>query len=76
MTLGTAKMINKISKVFLAASAAGLLLFFAAYMKGSVEFKYVSLPVMACFIGITWVGTSKMAVKVLEEDAKSEEKGS
>ena len=71
MTLGTAKMINRISKVFLGISVAGLLFFFAAYMKGSVEFFYVSLPVMACFIGITWLGSSKAAIMAMEEDLKS-----
>lgn len=73
MTLGTARMINRFSKVFLAAAATGLISFFIVYFKGGIEFKYVSLPVMACFIGITWMGTSKAAVMMLEEENKKEE---
>jgi hypothetical protein len=71
MTLRTAKLINRISKVFLASSVALLVLFFAIYMKGSIEFKYISLPVMACFIGITWMGTSKAAIMAIEEEERS-----
>lgn len=73
MTLGTARMINRFSKVFLAVAATGLIFFFVVYFKGGIEFKYVSLPVMACFIGITWMGTSKAAVMLLEEENKKEE---
>ncbi|NLD06025.1 MAG: hypothetical protein GX672_09100 [Synergistaceae bacterium] len=72
MKLGTARMINKFSKVFLAAAVTGLILFFVVYFKGRIEFKYVSLPVMACFIGITWLATSKAAVMMLEEEKKKE----
>ncbi len=73
MTLRTAVMINRISKVFLAAAVFLLIFFFALYMKGRIEFKYISLPVMTCFIGITWLGTSKAAIMALEEE---ERKGS
>ena len=72
MTLRTAKLINKMSKVFLASAVVLLILFFAVYMKGGIEFKYVSLPVMACFIGITWLGTSKAAIMVLEQEERIE----
>ena len=72
MTLGTAKIINKISKVFLMLALAGIIFFFVAYAKGNIEFKYVSLPVMACFIGITWLATSKAAVMAIEEESKRE----
>jgi hypothetical protein len=41
-------------------------------MKGGIEFKYVSLPVMACFIGITWLGTSKAAIMALEQEERIE----
>ncbi|MDD4160188.1 MAG: hypothetical protein PHO18_04495 [Synergistaceae bacterium] len=72
MTLGTAKMINKFSKIFLAAAVTGLIFFFAVYLKGGIEFKYVSLPVMACFIGITWLATSKSAVMALEKEREAD----
>ena len=74
MTLRTAKLINRISKVFLASAVALLVLFFALYMKGGIEFKYISLPVMACFIGITWMGTSKAAIMAIEEEDRRGEK--
>ena len=72
MTLGTARIINKISKVFLMFALAGIIFFFVAYSRGNIEFKYVSLPVMACFIGITWLATSKAAVMAIEEENKKE----
>ena len=72
MTLGTARIINKISKVFLMLALVGIIFFFVAYSRGGVEFKYVSLPVMACFIGITWFATSKAAVMLIEEENKKE----
>jgi len=72
MTLRTAKLINKMSKIFLASAVVLLILFFAVYMKGGIEFKYVSLPVMACFIGITWLGTSKAAIMALEQEERIE----
>ncbi len=68
MTLRTARLINRMSKVFLASAVVLLIIFFAVYMKGGIEFKYVSLPVMACFIGITWLGTSKAAIMALEQE--------
>ena len=68
MTLRTAKLINRISKVFLASAVILLIFFFAVYMRGAIEFKYISLPVMACFIGITWLGTSKAAIMAIEEE--------
>ena len=71
MTLRTAKLINRISKVFLASAVVLLVLFFALYMRGGIEFKYISLPVMACFIGITWMGTSKAAIMAIEEEERS-----
>lgn len=73
MTLGTARMINKLSKIFLAAALSGLLFFLVIYFKGGIAFKYFSLPVMACFIGITWIATSKAAVTALEEENKKED---
>ncbi len=72
MTLRTARLINRMSKVFLASAVVLLILFFAVYMKGGIEFKYVSLPVMACFIGITWLGTSKAAIMALEQEQGKE----
>ncbi len=72
MTLRTARLINKISKVFLASAVVLLILFFVVYMKDGIEFKYVSLPVMACFIGITWLGTSKAAIMALEQEERRE----
>jgi len=73
MTLRTARLINKISKVFLASAVLVLILFFAVYIKGDIEFKYISLPVMACFIGITWLGTSKAAIMALEKETMGKE---
>lgn len=72
MTLGMARIINKLSKIFLTASATGLVLFLVIYFKGGIEFKYISLPVMACFIGITWFATSRASVMMLEEEKKGE----
>ena len=74
MTLRTAKLINRISKVFLASAVVLLVLFFALYMRGGIEFKYISLPVMACFIGITWLGTSKAAIMAIEEEIRGVKK--
>ena len=72
MTLRTARLINSISKVFTAAAAAALIIFFIAYLKGSIEFKYISLPMMASLIGVTWWGTSKAAIMVFEKEGNEE----
>ena len=68
MKLGTIKVINKVSKFFIYAALAGLVFFFAAYFMGKVEFKYFSLPVMACFIGVSWFIASKLAIMAMEEN--------
>ena len=44
--------------------AASLLLYF----EGRVEFKYFSLPVMACFISVTWLAFSKAAVETMKSE--------
>jgi hypothetical protein len=72
MKLETAKVINKVSKLFICAALAGLVFFFAAYFMGRIEFKYFSLPVMACFIGVSWLIASRLAITSMEEDDEKE----
>ncbi|NLX85289.1 MAG: hypothetical protein GXZ00_06705 [Synergistaceae bacterium] len=72
MKLRTAKIINKLSKIFFMFALAGLVYFLVAYFRGSIEFKYFSLPVMACLMAVTWMGMSKIAVKTIDEDNNGE----
>lgn len=72
MTMLTAKIVHKISKAFLAISILGLAAFITVYFNGGVEFKFVSLPVMACVISVTWLVMSKLALVTMTEEADRE----
>ncbi len=73
LRLSTAKLIQTIAKLFLSISVLGLVVFFILYSKGRIEFKYFSLPVMACFVSITWLSMSKIGIKIMEQEAKHDE---
>ncbi len=70
MTLKTAKLVGKLSKAFLVISILGLVAFFVSYFKGNIEFKFLSLPVMACLISLTWLAMSKLTVLAMEKEEK------
>lgn len=74
MTLGMAKIVEKTSKVFLCFALASLISFFVSYFRGSIEFKFVSLPVMFCIVSVTWFAMAKMAVITMENE-KNETSG-
>jgi len=68
MTIAMAKTVYKISKLFLVISIIGLMLFIAAYWQGKADFKFMSLPIMACVISITWFFMSKAAIMTMTEN--------
>ncbi|MDL2297764.1 hypothetical protein LJC40_01265 [Synergistaceae bacterium OttesenSCG-928-D05] len=72
MKLKTAKRFFAFSKILLCAALLLLVLFAALYAMGKIEFKYISLPVMLCFIGLTWMASTKAAVHVMEQEGETE----
>lgn len=77
MKIGTARLVNKASKIMFALSAAGIFYVFFLYFTGRLEFKFISLPVMFCFISITWMAVSKAAIATMEmEEREAAKQGS
>lgn len=74
MTLRTARLIHMLSKIFMAISTAGLIAFFVFYIMGRTEFKFLSLPLMACLISLMWLVMSRTAIKIMEKESNSVDK--
>lgn len=72
MTLRTARLINKAAASLIALSIATAAAFAAMAATGRLEFKFIAVPVMFCFIGITWYASSRLAVRMMEQEEKGD----
>ena len=68
MMLKSAMFVKKLAVFSSVLSVSGLAAFLLLYFEGRVEFKYFSLPVMACFISVTWLAFSKAAVETMKAE--------
>ena len=68
MRLKSAMFVKKLAVFSSVLSVSGLAAFLLLYFEGRVEFKYFSLPVMACFISVTWLAFSKASVETMKAE--------